>query len=588
MNRLFVKNSVFAEDIRGISDFFSEESLERLDKFSKISLYAAARTLSDADISLKEEKNDIGLILSTGRGAVNQACELMDAVIEQGASGVSPLNYILAMQGSPLHAVASRLNITGPCVTVSQGAGSFKSASVTAASWLLSGRCKYVLLGASEETHPVIFKEYEQKIFNKEGAAFFLLTLEETGNVFDISDYGSDEYNPSAYAFSLARKLAPLVNRRDMTRMVSDYIKTRLSGSRTDIMMVFQSSRGVNDMLKSVKKEQKDEIYDGLKSLCMINDAKNSYQGDNIENLCYESMRKNNSISFFTSGSVGKAKHCVHTDAMIKEETEGLAFLFNKNKRIISTVPAHHSYGFVFTVQLPKFLDIPYVSHPPIPVLEWDKILKDGDVFMAFPLILKHLVSLDFRFPQGVTVVTATSACPDYIIEELYKRGAQRVIEFYGASETGALGFREQAGKPFFFLPFWDYNEKDGFVHDVIRKKTGFRHEIPDIVKLKSERLFSIDGRKDATVKVAGINVFPSKVENMLKNHPMIKDAVVRMGAERLKAFIVLKKDADIKTAKKSIDLYISSVFTVHEVPKHITFGDELPVTPFGKKADWE
>lgn len=588
MNKLFVKNSVFAEDIRGISGLFDAESLNGLDSFSKLCLYAAAKTLNDADIGLKEEKHDIGLILSTGRGAVKRSCALMDLVIEKGPSSVPSLQYPLSTHGVPLREIANRLNFSGPCIAVSQGAESFRSASVTAASWLLAGRCRYVLLGACDELHPVIFKEYEQKVFNEEGAAFFLLTLEETGNEFILNDYEADEFNPSSYAFSLAKKLAPLVNRRDMTRIVSDYIKTRLAGNRTDIMMVFQT-RSISSMLKSVTKEEKEDLYEGLKTICGINDAKSGYLGDNVESICYESVRRNKQISFFTSGGTGKAKSCVHTNAMIKEETEGLVFLFNNKKRVVGTVPTHHSYGFIFTTQLPKFLDVPYALYPPIPALEWDKILKEGDIFMAFPLILKHFVNLDFKFPKGVTVVTATDACPDYLIEELYKRGAERVIEIYGTSETGALGFREDAGKPFFFLPFWDYSEKDGYVEEVFRKKTGFRQEIPDIVKLKGARLFSIEGRKDASVKIAGVSVFPSKIENMLKNHPMIKDAVVRLGEnERLKAFIVLEKGIDPKTSKKDIEIYINSVFTVHEVPRHITFGSELPITPFGKQADWE
>ena len=68
---------------------------------------------------------------------------------------------------------------------------------------------------------------------------------------------------------------------------------------------------------------------------------------------------------------------------------------------------------------------------------------------------------------------------------------------------------------------------------------------MPDIISFESQRVFRINGRKDKAAQVAGVNVYPSKVADILKQNALVKDAEVRLGGERLKAFIVLKDGID-------------------------------------------
>jgi 4-coumarate--CoA ligase (photoactive yellow protein activation family) len=585
MNKLYVKSSAFADKSNGIEEFYEAKRLRRVDNFIKVVLFAAAKTLYEAEINLESEKEDIGLIIATGRGPVMQTCNFMDSIIDDGDALASPLSFSSSVHNSIETALSILLNFRGCCLTVSQGGGSFESAVNTAKSWLLSQRCKYVLLGGADEIHPVIDKEYGHKIYGGIQAAFFLLTLEETENEFVFDGLFKDDFNPSIQAFELAKKYSSFLNKKDVHRIVADYIKTYLAGKQKDVFAVFEN-QGIKDMLKEAAKSEKEKIFTGLKLLCSVNEISDAENKD-IESVCAESIKKSKQINFFTSGSTGIPKNCIHSQDMIKEETEGVAFLFNKIKRIVSTVPSHHSYGFIFGLQVPKLMNLNVVYKPPIPFPEWDKILQDGDLFVTFPLFLKYLIDINFRFPKGITVLTSTSPCPDTVFEDIYARGAQRVIEIYGSSETGAIGFRESAGAPFFLLPFWNYEERGSEITEVFRKKTSLRSELPDIVRTKGERVFSVMERKDHAVKIAGINVYPLKIEKILKKHTDVKDVIVRSGGDRLKAFIVLRDDADEKTAKKSIHDYIHSVLTAHEIPKNITFGARLPITPFGKKTDW-
>lgn len=588
MNKVFLKSTAFADNIRCIDKFFDLRSLRRMDNLSKISLYAAAKTLYYAGLDLKSEKEDIALIIATGRGPVLQTCNFMDSIIDDGDILASPLAFSASVHNALETAITINLNLKGPCITICQGKTTFISALNTAKSWLASKRCKFALVLAADERHPVIFKEYKNKLYGDYYASGFLLSSEDNGKEFILKDYKEDEMNPSLYAFELAKENTPFVTESDFKRIMGDFIKTQLASSRSDIMSVFDN-KATSDLLENVENKEKDKIYKGLDLLTSLSEDIKITK-DNIEKVYYDSFIKSDAINFFTSGSTGIPKNAINSKAMIREEVEGVSFLFEKIKRIVSTVPSHHSYGFVFALQLPYLYDYPVFSYPPIPLLEWDNILKEGDLLVTFPMFLNYMADLDFSFPSGITILTSTAPCPDALMQKIYDRGAQRIIEIYGASETGAIGFREKPGNPFSLLPHWDYSEKDGNVDIISRKKTSFKCELPDIAKIKGDRVFSISGRKDNAVQVAGVNVYPSKVEKILKHHKYIKDTMVRLGKERLKAFIVLKEDIDvsIETAKQQIHNYMKETLTPHELPKHITFGKELPHTPFGKKADWD
>ncbi|MDR1696571.1 MAG: beta-ketoacyl synthase chain length factor [Endomicrobium sp.] len=585
MNRIFIKNSGFADNTRSVNDFFDIKRLRRIDGLSKLALCAAAKTLYNTDISLEEEKNDIGLIIATGRGSVKQTCNFMDGIIDGGDVLASPLAFSHSVHNSIETSITVLLNMRGPCLTVSQGGSSFSSAAVTAKSWLMSGKCKYVLLGAADEEHPVMSKEYEDEIVKKECAAFFLLTLEETPDELIVENIKPDDFNPSLYAFELAVKTGQLMTKDGARRIAEDFVKAALAERKRDAMSVFER-KNIPELMQIPDEGEKQKIFDGIKILCSIDGGKD-LNAQTAGEECFKSMQKHNKITFSTSGSTGIPQNCVHTRDMVKEEVGAVTFLFENIERVISTVLSHHSYGFIFSLQMPERLNLPVLSYPPAPVLQWDKNLKKGDLLVTFPLFLKYLMQLDFKFPPGVTVLTSTAPMPDELMENIYKNGAQRVIEIYGASETGAIGFRENPGSSFFLLPCWTYKEENRMIKSISRKSTPLQRDLPDIVKLKGDRVFSVDGRIDKAVQVAGVNVFPSKIEKLLRQHSMVKDAIVRLGQERLKAFIVLQKGVSEKEARASLHDYMETVFTVHEIPKPLTFGDKLPVTSFGKKADW-
>ena len=87
-------------------------------------------------------------------------------------------------------------------------------------------------------------------------------------------------------------------------------------------------------------------------------------------------------------------------------------------------------------------------------------------------------------------------------------------------------------------------------------------------------------------MKVAGMKVFPTEIEEVLSTHPGIAEVAVvkvrdRLHGEVPKAVIVLKEGAEIDKAE--IRKYSEKRMSKYKVPRVIEFRTELPKTPGGK-----
>lgn len=107
-----------------------------------------------------------------------------------------------------------------------------------------------------------------------------------------------------------------------------------------------------------------------------------------------------------------------------------------------------------------------------------------------------------------------------------------------------------------------------------------------DIAKMDEKGLFYIVDRKKDMVIAGGYNIYPREVEEVIYEHPMVKEAVVagvpdRYRGETLKAYIILKEGQT--TTDKEIIEFCQQRLARYKVPKVVEFRDELPKTMIGK-----
>jgi long-chain acyl-CoA synthetase len=116
---------------------------------------------------------------------------------------------------------------------------------------------------------------------------------------------------------------------------------------------------------------------------------------------------------------------------------------------------------------------------------------------------------------------------------------------------------------------------KDGWFH------TG------DVGKKDRDGYFYILDRKKDMVNVAGFNVYPREIEEILYTHPKIAEAAVvgvvhdGLRGEVPKAFVVLREGE--KMSKEEVVNYCQSKIADYKVPHYVEFRKNLPRTPTGK-----
>lgn len=322
-------------------------------------------------------------------------------------------------------------------------------------------------------------------------------------------------------------------------------------------------------------------------------------------------------LCFRTSGSAGSPKPCVHELANLWQEVAALAPLLPGRRRIVSAVPAHHIYGFLFTVLLPQHAGASAAPlSPPLPLLDvrgqlpaavW-QAAQAGDLVVGFPefwqtaLIGSGSGAGSARIAADVIGVSSTAPCTDSLAAALVSAGLARLLQIYGSSETGGVGWRDGAGLPYRLLPFWQRQAPaDDHDHDpdhallrTLADGSTRALRLQDRLRWTSdadEDGFLPAGRLDDAVQVGGVNVFPAALAGLLRQHPGVRDAAVRLmrpdEGERLKAFIVPVDDASEQSLTAQLVEWMRARVDAGARPASYTFGNALPRQRNGKLADW-
>lgn len=107
-----------------------------------------------------------------------------------------------------------------------------------------------------------------------------------------------------------------------------------------------------------------------------------------------------------------------------------------------------------------------------------------------------------------------------------------------------------------------------------------------DMATMDEEGYFSIIDRKKDMIIASGFNIYPREIEEVLYEHPAVKEAVVvgikdSYRGETVKAYIVLK---DGQTADpKELEDFCRTQLAAYKVPRYYVFRESLPKTLVGK-----
>ncbi len=300
-----------------------------------------------------------------------------------------------------------------------------------------------------------------------------------------------------------------------------------------------------------------------------------------LENWCdivrVSLNKKAERITFRTSGSTGAPKRCAHLVERLEAEAVGHAETLSGCRRVLSMVPTHHIYGFIWAALLSAQLRIPVLDARRWTPSRVVREAREGDLLVGVPANWQLLVRNIDLVSGGILGVTSGAVCPESLFESVTRAGIG-FREVYGSSETAGVGVRHQAGEPFNLLRHWRTGDPE--------------LSPPDRLVWQTERTFYVGGREDGAVQVAGKNVFPARVAEVLRSFPGIEECSVRMTrpeeGNRLKAFVVWRAGHfDQERSERGLRDWLASQLQPHEQPVSFTFGAAAPVNDMNKFTDW-
>ncbi len=195
------KAPAYLVNLESVHDKTVLKRVRRSDKLSKMCVLAAADALKDSGLEGIAQKM-IGVIVATGFGPHVTTFNFLDDILDHGDAGVSPTTFSNSVHNAAASYVCNSLNIQGPTLTITQFQFSFQAALQLAQTWLERGRCEYVLAGAVDQYGDVLGYVADKRLTTAkdgkikpftfkptcqvpgEGAAFFLLTDNNAGNVY--------------------------------------------------------------------------------------------------------------------------------------------------------------------------------------------------------------------------------------------------------------------------------------------------------------------------------------------------------------------------------------------------------------------
>jgi AMP-binding enzyme len=304
-------------------------------------------------------------------------------------------------------------------------------------------------------------------------------------------------------------------------------------------------------------------------------------------------------LVIFTSGSTGLPKPIQKRLSQFQLEIATLDKLWGKlldNAEVLSTVSHQHIYGLLFRVLWP--LSTGRCFHSSIylnPEILVNNINHTAAYWVASPA---HLKRLDQHSPwheiSGMSAIFSSGGVlPSSAKQQVQQNSGQQIIEIYGSSETGGIGWRQQdkAWTLFPGMTLEKGNKSWQLCSPYLHDNAGC--DLDDQLTLLDDGRFILRGRSDRIVKIEEKRLSLIEMEQRLEASPLIEETLillVRKNRDVIAAVVVLTQEGLvyqttqgrnglIKQLRNSLECWFEPVV----LPKKWLFVNTMPLTTQGK-----
>ncbi|MDG6902027.1 MAG: long-chain fatty acid--CoA ligase [Nitrososphaerota archaeon] len=332
----------------------------------------------------------------------------------------------------------------------------------------------------------------------------------------------------------------------------------------------------------------------------------------------------------YTGGTTGVSKGAMLTHYnLVSNAVYGIShFPLTERDVSLCVLPLFHIYGLTVCMNAPLAAGASIVLLPSFHVEEVMKTIQSRKVtiFSGAPAMYVAINSkpdagkFDLRSVRAC--LSGGSALPPAVRRKFMELTGGNLVEGYGLSETSPVthcnpikaGVVKEGsiGPPYsgteaavvslddssVLLPPGEVGElavkgpqvMKGYWNQKAETEAAFRDGwflTGDVAKMDGDGYFYIVDRKKDMINVSGFKVYPREVEDLLFEHPDIKEAGVvgipdEFSGEAVKAFVVLK-DPSKKMTEQEVVEFCQKRLAKYKAPKKVEFVQELPKTLIGK-----
>jgi long-chain acyl-CoA synthetase len=326
-------------------------------------------------------------------------------------------------------------------------------------------------------------------------------------------------------------------------------------------------------------------------------------------------------VILYTSGTTGKPKGAELTHDNLSRNAEVVLRLFSlcDDDVVLGALPLFHSFGQTCGLNasvaagarlalIPRFDPAAVLE-----LIERERVTVFEGVPTMYAALLNHGERRRFDVSTLRTCVSGGAALPLEILREFETVFGCVILEGYGLSETSPVAcfnHPDRARKPGSIgtpvegveMQLVDARDGVGEIairgHNVMkgywRRPEATAEAIDadgwlrtgDMARVDEDGCFFIVDRKKELIIRGGYNVYPREIEEVLYEHPAVREAAVigvphpQLG-EEVGAAVALKPDAAVSEGE--LRDHVRGVLAAYKYPRLVWFVDELPKGPTGK-----
>lgn len=312
---------------------------------------------------------------------------------------------------------------------------------------------------------------------------------------------------------------------------------------------------------------------------------------DNIIELEQQETVHAGHLIQMSSGTTGEPKAIRRSWSSIDTEVKSYVSFFSKPDEMTAVIacPVTHSYGLIagLLVALQRG-QTPVIVDGINPKYLLNKLHQvNQPLLYSSPAMLNVLASLLGKAQQLHAVMTSGTLLPGPWFNHIRSK-VTHFFQQYGCSEAGCIAINpnlQAADEIGYLLPHHRLvSALDRTPKELVIQTGDLQVRTGDLISRQGDGMLRFVARLDDTINVAGINVYPKDVEEVVLTKPQITDAVALRMADPLAGERVrLVFSADEKQDENALRFWCQAHLAAYQQPAEWVQVEDIPRQANGK-----